>query len=375
MKQLIIIAIALASTNAFATRARVTALGNSPHLVDTQTVYSNPADMMVMGDYVTFESGTTAGGAEGANTEGMITRSMGDAKMGLSLGHQSKNASTWGLRNTNLSTVTGIKGQQNPVELSYGMKSGDMSWAGTLVYSNYKDKTTTDEKESSMGLRAGLRMGALDAKLGLGLGNEYSHNTNGKYKGTMGVTLGAGYMMDTMYFSGTVTMAGFKTETTAGVETGKFDNQEIMLSVVNSHKKEGSLEGLFYGVGITQVSAKWSLTSNEAKQTNMSLPLWIGMETEANSWLTLRGSVAQDVMISDKKTEVTGTVPGGVQAALGGARELSPGGNTTTVAVGAGLKFNKVTLDGTFSQLTGGTANQSLDGTNLLAKVGMTYMF
>ena len=63
MKKVLLVVVALASTNAFATRARVNALGNSPHLVDTQTVYSNPADMMIMGDYVTMESGTTAGGA------------------------------------------------------------------------------------------------------------------------------------------------------------------------------------------------------------------------------------------------------------------------------------------------------------------------
>ena len=77
MKQLIIIAIALVSTNAFATRARVMALGNSPHLVDTQTVYSNPADMMVMGDYVTFESGITGAGAEGSATGAVSLQNIG----------------------------------------------------------------------------------------------------------------------------------------------------------------------------------------------------------------------------------------------------------------------------------------------------------
>jgi hypothetical protein len=376
MKQLIIIAIALASTNAFATRARVTALGNSPHLIDTQTVYSNPADMMVMGDYVNFESGTTAAGAEGANTEGMITRSMGDAKMGLSLGHLSKNAALWGLRNATLTGIATSKAQQNPVELSYGMKSGDMSWAGTFVYSNFKDKTATDESESSMGLRAGLRMGALDAKLGLGLGNEYSHATNGKFKGTLGLTLGAGYWMDTMYFSGVVTMAGFKTESTAGVEQRKYDNTDIMLSVVNSHKKEGNLEGLFYGVGLSNVSSKLTvLSTTDIKTTTMNLPIWIGMETEANSWMTLRGSVSQDIILSNTKVETSPTANPATD------KELAPGDNTTKVSVGAGLKFNKVTLDGTIVALTTGgngtpgAANQQLDGNQLLTKVGMTYMF
>ena len=288
--------------------------------------------------------------------------------MGLSLGHQSKNASIWGLRAAALTGFATIKGQQNPVELSYGMKSGDMSWAGTFVYSNYNDKAAS-EKESSMGIRAGLRMGALDAKLGLGLGSEYSNTTDGKFKGTPSISLGAGYQMDTMYYAASVVMAGFKTEDVNGAELRKLDNQEIMLSVTNSHKKEGNLEGMFYGVGLSNTSRKLTTSpTTDQKVTTMSLPVWIGMETEATSWMVLRGSITQNVFLSNSKTESTPAGPPG-------DAELAPGLNTTQVAVGAGLKFNKVTVDGTFSQLTGGAATQALDGNNLLAKVGMTYMF
>ena len=53
MKKLLVVAVALASVNAFASRARVNALANSPHLIDTQTIYGNPADMFyVGGDFV-----------------------------------------------------------------------------------------------------------------------------------------------------------------------------------------------------------------------------------------------------------------------------------------------------------------------------------
>lgn len=69
MKKILVVVVALASMNAFATRARVNALGNAPHLIDTQTVYSNPADMMILGDFVTLESGITGAGAQNANAE------------------------------------------------------------------------------------------------------------------------------------------------------------------------------------------------------------------------------------------------------------------------------------------------------------------
>ena len=235
MKKVLVVVVALASMNAFATRARVNALGNSPHLIDTQTVYSNPADMMMMGDYVTMESGVTGAAAANGNAEGMVTRSMGDSKMGLALGHQSANASAWSLRALSGLTFapgTAMKSQQNPVEFSYGMKSADMAWAATLVYSNYNDKTATAEKESSMGIRTGLRMGALDAKLNLGLMNTYENAAAGKFKGNMGITAGAGYTMDNLYVSGELTMVGFKSEDAAGTEVKDFSETTIKASAV-----------------------------------------------------------------------------------------------------------------------------------------------
>ena len=361
MKKVLLVVVALASTNAFATRARVNALGNSPHLVDTQTVYSNPADMMIMGDYVTMESGTTAGGAEGANAEGMVTRSWGDAKMGLSLGNQSRNASTWGLRSSALYTgFATIKSQQNPVGLSYGMKTGDMNWAATLVYSNYNDKVAS-EKESSMGIRTGLRMGALDAKLNIGLINTYENTTDGKFKGNMGITAGAGYAMDSLYVSGTVTMAGFKAENPAGTETKDFSGTEINASAVSSHKKDGN--EFFYGAGLTSVNTKEKVA--DSKVTQLYLPVWMGMEVDAASWLTVRGSVTQKTLINSTKVETGATT----------TTETAPGANSTAVAVGAGMKWNKLTLDGSLTGLSGATANQKVDGTNLLGQVGVTYMF
>lgn len=358
MKKILVVVVALASMNAFATRARVNALGNAPHVMDTQNVYSNPADMMMMGDFVTMESGTTATGAQNANAEGMVTRSMGDAKMGLALGHQSKNASsTFGLR-----ALAGFatKSQQNPVEFSYGMKSADMAWGATLVYSNYNDKVAT-EKESSAGVRAGLRMGALDAKLALGLVNTAETAAN-KFTGTMGVSGGAGYSMDNLYVFGNFELAGFKAETVPGaVETKKYDAQTIALGVSSAHKKDGN--EFFYGVSLNNATSKETVA--DTKSTAMTLPIWMGLEVDAASWLTLRGSITQKTLINSTKTETASVV----------SSEFSPAANSTVATVGAGMKWNKLTLDGSLSDLSGAAAGQTLNGTNLLAQVGMTYMF
>ena len=359
MKKILVVVVALASMNAFATRARVNALGNSPHLVDTQTVYGNPADMMVMSDFVTMESGTTAIGAQNSNAEGMITRSMGDTKMALSLGHQSQNASgTFGLRA--LSGFATVKSQQNPVELSYGMKASDMSWGATLVYSNFNDKVAV-EKESSAGIRAGMRMGALDAKLALGLVNTYENATDGKFKGTMGISGGAGYSMDNMYLFGNFVLAGFKAESAAAVETKKYDSQSISVGALSSTKKDGN--EFFYGVSLNSDTSKETVA--DTKTTALTLPLFMGLEVDAASWLTLRGSITQKTLINSTKTEAAGTT----------TVEKSPNTNSTAASVGAGLKWNKLTLDGSLTGLSGATASQNINGTDLLGQIGMTYMF
>lgn len=364
MKKLLVIAVALTAINAQATRARVAALANSPHLIDVQTVYNNPADVHWLGgDYVNLETGTNSVSSTttGSNPEGMVVRGMGDAKLGLSLGHRSPNASLSVLRGgLGIATIPATLklDQQNPVELTYGVKNGDMGWGATLVYSNYNDKTAAAIKESSAGVRFGARAGNWDAAARIGLTNTVESAADGKFTGTTSVGINGGYTWDNIYFNGAYSMSGFKLENTAGAETAKVSTTSLRLGAMTSIKKDGN--EFFYGASLEQTEAK-NDTAN-VKVTSLGLPLMIGVETEAASWLTLRGSVTQTLqLVNNDKTEVGGTT----------TSETAPGANDTTVAAGAGLKFNKVVVDGTLSAAT----SQQLNSTNLLAQVGMTYMF
>lgn len=367
MKQLLVIAIALASTTAFASRARMTSLGNSKHVIDTQRIYMNPANMFSFGDFVNLESGTGQTATAGTNAEGLLVRSMGDAKMGLSLGHRSENASSFGLRAfyagaaaASGAVATVAANQQNPIELSYGMKSGDMTWAATLVYSNYNDKVN-DVKETSTGLRLGALMGAWDFSLGLGLGNTAKTSTI-DFKGTSGISAYAGYMMDSTYLFGEVVLAGAKMSV-SGNEVTKVDQTKITLGAVESVKKDGN--EFFYGASLVSLNRKNNKTAaaaDDEKVTELSLPFIVGLEAEATSWMTLRGSLTQTVFLDNSKTETNGTA----------TTELAPGDNNTVAAFGTGLKFNKVTVDGSFQGLVAG---QNLNGDTLLTTVGLTYMF
>lgn len=367
MKQLLVIAIALTALNAQASRARVNSLGNSAHLVDTNTVFSNPADVFALpSDYVVLETGATQSAAgvptattlQNANAEGMIVRSMGDAKVGLSLGHQTANASSWGLRSLATNAALEIN-QQNPLELTYGMKTGDIGWAGTLVYSNFNDKAATAvvEKENSLGVRLGARAGNWDAALRVGLSSNVELTAGDELKGTTAIAANGGYWFDNMYVYGGYSTAGIKENNAVGTEVMKANNDVINVGVLSSMKKDGS--ELFYGVQL--VSSTLKFDTPDSKTTSLTLPLTIGLEVDAASWLTFRGSVTQATLINNTKTETAGTT----------TTELAPAGNSTTVAMGAGLKFNKLTVDGTLSTQT----TQTVNTTNLMGLVAATYWF
>lgn len=364
MKKLLVVAVAIASANAFATRARVTALGNAPHLVDTETAYSNPADYNLLGDFVNFESGKTTGTTDSDYAKGQVSRSYGNSKLALALGNQSKNASVWGLRQAAATGIAGIKNQQNPINLSYASKIDDLGFGATLVYSNFNDKAAS-EKESSAGVRFGIRSGAWDAKLGVGLINKYENATD-VFKGTNGYSAAVGYAMDSgCYIYGGAELAGFKTEDNAGAEKRKLDFTSFNVGYAHSNKKDGN--EIFWGIGLKQDNQKLNIVAGsvEQKTTSLVAPAIIGFETEANSWMVLRGSLTQNIVLSNSKTETNGST----------TAETAPGLNTTAAAVGTGFKYNSLMVDATLQGLTGATATQDVNGTNLLAKVGMTYKF
>lgn len=394
MKNLLTLAIILSSATAFATRSRMNALGNSAHLSDVNTVYGNPADMMSYKDSLTLETGSTiltyvnqpvpgaavvqAGPGNGA--EGLLIRSMGDAKMGLSLGHD--NAMVFAhrsLMDTNTATAdidrSTVLTQQNPFVLLYAAKSGDMAWGASLEYSNHNNKTTSAEaKESSMAINLGARTSMWDAAANVLLTNTWEKGTaattKSEFKGNSGFSISGGYNASSdLYVYGNVTSGGFKsTNTAANVSTDgvAFDQMDYKLGVVSTMKQDAN--EFFYGVALASTSLQQktaAITPAAQKTTAMSLPLIIGLEADANSWLTLRGSVTQTVLINDSKT-----APDGGGAA---SPDLSPGANNTTFAAGTSLKLNAVTLDGTI--LTGGSQDLNAGAGKLFTQVGLTYNF
>lgn len=368
MKSLLTLAIVLASTSAFATRARLSSLGNAPHLVDSASVYSKPTDIFAVSDSLTIESGNTTATpgttAAGANAEALLIRSAGDAKWALSLGH--RDARSYAQRSAADTATTVILSQQNPFELTYGMKTGDMAWAGTLVYSNSNDKQN-EIKETTTSLKFGAATSTWDATVDLGLADKWESGKaiNDEFKGKSNVAVRGGmWVSSDLYAYADVAMGGWEVMDNSAV-TSEMKTTDIQVGAINTMKNDGN--EFFWGAGLASSQSKDS-KGLEEKTNDLMLPFIIGVEANASSWLTLRGSVTQNVMIQNEKTEDT----------TGTTAETAPGLNSTVASIGAGLKLGKLVVDGSLEGLTTdntGAATQKLNGNSVLTTVGMTYAF
>lgn len=353
-KLLVLAAVTLASTSAFASKARLSSLSSAAHLTDVQTIFVNPADMNLLGAWATFETGPTNASGATANpqAEAGFVRTMGDARWGFYLGHTGVASAV------RQQSGSAFFVEENPINLFYSDKAGEIGWGVGFNYSSSDQKVTG--KQSAMGLTAGMRMGPWDASLGLGLSDTAKFGAAGaetKWTGKMAADLRAGYLMDAWYFYGGYAMSGGKAEDNTGT-LSDLENSNIRLGMINTTKADGA--EFFWGASYAMNTANdKAVGANKVETTN--LPVVIGIEADAASWLVLRGSVTQTVLLSSTKTTPVGGAAGDTQTL----------GNNTTVAAGAGIKFNKFMLDGSLAAQTTGTIN----GGSLLANAGLTYTF
>lgn len=359
-KALLIAALTVAATPAMASKARVSALGGAASVSDIQDVFTNPAKSTKHGEWLTFEMGATAGtnaAASGTKAEGGFSRSMDAARWGFYMGH---NYTFVTEQRANVTFEAAAVAPDNTINFFYGSNAGDMAWGLGLGYSK-TDKKTTAVKQDAMALTAGVLMGDWDLSATLGLMNNYKDEstvaaTTRDFKGKMAFNIDAKYTMDTMVYSFGYANNAAKVENGSGTEVQNFDWNNWYLGAEKSMKAEGS--HFFYGAKYTMMTNKEKVA--DTKTETSKLPIYAGIEADAASWLVLRGSVKQNFIL--------GTTQGPAANA-----EKDTIANDTTVAAGAGLKFGKLSIDGTLEAANSATA--ALNGNNLLANGSLTYMF
>lgn len=395
-----IAALASMSSPAFASKARLTALGNSDHLIDAQTAFNNVSHLTALPDYVTFEGGPTTAAnptnwsevGMNPSAEGGFVMSADDAKWGAYLGR--KSAFTQGVR-TNL----GFLGQENPIELQYARK-GDLNWGVALNYSS-SDKKTTQQKQNAAGLRLGAHTDMWEAYAVVGLGAKATGaaattttllgdfdndgafdanetvalvaDTTGELKSLTGFKVGGAYKMENMRYYGTYYMDGVEhTTASANATLAKFngmktEQSQLDLGLIDITKMESG--HWFYGVACQMYTFKQSKSGYDYKNSSSFLPFTAGIETGVVEWLDLRASITQNVLLGSVKNDDGAT--GSTITAGQFIDETDTVKNNTKVAAGFGMKFNKWMVDGSWAAQTTGDMNT----TAFLTNVGLTYNF
>ena len=299
MKKHIAIAAGLAvlSTSAFATKSRMEALGQddsqgSFYIQDTRNVFRNAAGVNDMTNYVVTEWGSTASG----NPEGGFFRSAGQFNYGVYLNSNVAG----GVTHTN-GTNTGALSEDNRVTAFVG---GDMGvkWGASVYHSSSEDETAVKKDHGSMGLGLGVEKGAIDGYVNVKLKDEAKGNTAfaGSKSEADSMQVGLGYdWMDYKFFADYSKANQEVTNVTAGA--GKaFETEVTTLIVGVGHAHEVSATSRLY-TDLQYVSEETNdkVTPNKSKDTK--LPLTIGFEADATSWLALRGSISQNVIIGSNK--------------------------------------------------------------------------
>jgi hypothetical protein len=424
-KQLIAIAaLAILSTPAMATKARMLALGEniqdnigSLYFSDSRNIFQNAAYANDYKDMVIMEWGSTGSSAGPAGTtikgdtdtspqaEGGFLKSAGNYVYGLYLGSESPYTNE--IRSYTRSLNNDAFQQDNQLDLFFAGQSEMLGkWGVNLTYSNSKDDAQ-DAKQSSASIRFGMIKNktevftniALDNKAEMGAaGPGGAQNPAGgkdEFKGKLGFELGATQDLDVVKAFAYVRHAKWESEADSAIApvpstayVGKFDGTYWLYQVgAGKEHKINDKATLFAKAEYLNFMRKVEATSGTADGETLKLDDWrvpvtLGLEYDAATWLTLRGSVVQNVA-----STTDNDYDGNEAVVSAGVRAKRPSGkrtaaNSTNVNAGLTLKFGELAIDGVIGTTTaaganGSTANEagvlSLD--NLASRVAMTYKF
>ncbi len=383
MKRQLTVALGLAviATPAFATKARLEALGEdnfgSYYINDNRNIFLNPARITENKDFVTYEFGeggdvTATDDASNPRAGGGFAKSHGNMVYGLHFGDSSP--STGALRA--LAGGANLQEQQ-PWDFHVGGDAG-MKWGASLTYEQF-DGTVGAARLASNGLRlrGGVLMGDLDLFAHVSLKNEAKDFNGASVEGDMGLFFGAGYMMNNYKLFADYRMIGAEYRGTNTAGGGKEDIDTTILRVgAGRQERLNDRATLFAKAMVTRttVDDEGNATIGaEGEVTSYALPVTLGLEFAATSWLDLRASVVNNVWSQQEIDPKAGS-------------KTSQHVNNTSVRAGASLKFGEFSVDGLIATNdAGGGAGANADGStddsgvlradSLMTRVSMIYRF
>jgi hypothetical protein len=318
MKKTLVVAAGLAvlSTSAFASKARMTALGQassngSYYMMDNRNIWRSAADLNELGSHVTAEFGASAVGGAGGTANGGFFQSSGSLNYGLYLNETD-----------NFGGVADVAGT-NPARADLFVASNN--WGVRLGY----ESITVDAADSE---GTGFDLGVGYNMNDLGLWLNYQPAVTNTVAGTdadgeAAMNLGATYdMSDYTLFAEYI--------------KPNDDDSAIILGAGRTYDVNSGT--MFYDVTLANVTV--------GDDTDTDVSVAFGAEVKASDWLTWRLSLRQSVLqTGDSETST----------------------RDTQLGAGASLTWGGMTVDGTIQNA--GTGALGTD--QFLSTVSMTYMF
>ncbi|MBH48705.1 MAG: hypothetical protein CME71_11100 [Halobacteriovorax sp.] len=442
--------LAISTQMAYATQARLIALGldeldneGSYYIQDQRNIFLNAASVNSYADLVVVELGGNGRNVSGnsvasvdqdnlTKAQGGFLKKSGNYVYGAYLGNESNTSALLRIASTsNAASVNLVAGptsapQMLPtadkqVDLFLGSElANGMKWGASLVYLDNEDENKKQEEKAGA-VRLGVMSSNWDAHANISIMNEAknqvsteagalagSGNTaatvNQEFEGSLGIHVGGSYKLakgriygfyktfqwdqkDDYNYTGwtNVTLSG--TTVAAGKNgksEGKFDTYSIGYGVSESVNQNGSL--------FTNIQFKSTNIELKVAQTveikNTIIPITIGYEHVATSWLTFRGSITQNLYgdRDNKNFSSANLVVQNLIKDVYGNEGKGTVQNSARVNAGATLTFGKLTIDGvvgTTSDSRASTASDSQSRTqsgvlaldNLMTRVAATYKF
>ncbi len=339
----LILALAVLSTPAYASRARLEALGEgkdgSYYVNDVRNMFLNPASIIQHKKKLLLELGLADAGG-GIDTpvdrraQGGYIDSMGDFTYAVYLNNVS---------NASMSTFT--PAPTKSVELALAGE-GFVNWGVSLVHGYGPTGANT---VNTWGTRFGVSKDALSVFGTLGLYGR-SIDAGAEVRSKLNLDLGVTYRLGDFTLLGNYQAGSLKDDVakSQGYGLGAGYQKQVTQSVTVLGRIE---------------ARKFKLENAGFLNRNIwNLPVVIGAEAQALSWLTLRGSVTHSL--------------------LGQTDQAN-----TSVAAGVGLTFGDVTVDGLVATNNSTAVAQNL-GTNglasnsafgfgnaMMSRIAMTYHF
>ncbi|MDO9182764.1 MAG: hypothetical protein Q7U04_10160 [Bacteriovorax sp.] len=437
-------ALIVLSSSAFASQARLLALGMNEtdnegmyYISDSRNIFLNVANINLYPNQAEFDWGSTGQDASITGTpspsnstlisstspkaQGGAFKKYGEYVFGLYYGNESNTSSLLRVAGTSAASSLNFSGAtpsskmlqtaDNQIDVFFGGDNGT-KWAVNGLYSAGKDESR-NSKDSAYTVRGGLIGANWDTHLNLSLGSKSSSNETinhaalglgtttvaQEFKGKFGVHAGGSYLLDEKNrIFGYVKHYGWEQSDSynnyaalkaAGAGTfGTFSGQNGTI--------KGDFTSYYLGWGrdfdvnngdklfASLAAKKTEINLNYTTKTEVRtlvIPLVLGYEAKATDWLTLRGSVVQNIYGTkdNKKEENLNPVAKSLIALNYGANGKSTIANSTAVNAGATLVFDQLSIDGLIGAVgptgTNGSKKGILSASNLETSVGLTYKY